>query len=114
YMFDGPGEVAEVVVVGQFADQADVVLPFDYVSVASQDPDVVKVATGGLMTAIGEGDTWLLASRGNVSAATSVAVGIADDGDGAIAQIFGIDAYPDSVTLIPEGGTRQVVTQLGT
>ena len=56
YGFDAAGEVSPIVVIGQFADQADVVLPFDYVSVTSSNPNVVRVSDTGLVTAIAEGD----------------------------------------------------------
>ncbi|MEY8842420.1 Ig-like domain-containing protein, partial [Cribrihabitans sp. XS_ASV171] len=114
YYFTEAGEVGDLVVVGQFADQADVILPFDYVNVATPDPDIIKIGSNGLVTALKEGDTHILAHRDNLSAATAVAVGIADDPNGAVAQIFGIDAYPDSVTIVPDGGQRQIVTELGT
>ncbi|OYU20118.1 MAG: hypothetical protein CFE34_01980, partial [Rhodobacteraceae bacterium PARR1] len=113
YAFDAAGEVSPIVVIGQFADQADVVLPFDYVSVTSSNPNVVRVSDAGLVTAIADGDGYITARRGGVAAATAMSVGSATDANGAIAQIFGIDAYPDAVTILPSGGKRQIVTELG-
>ena len=111
--FDTPGETADVVVVGQFEDQADVVLPFDYVSVTTLDPEVASVSSQGSLRTKSEGDTAMIATRDGINAGTAVRVGWARDADGAIAQVLGIDAYPDAVTVLTEGGTRQIVTSVG-
>ena len=113
YGFETAGETADVVVVGQFEDQADVVLPFDYVSVTTLDPDIASVSAQGTLRTKSEGDTALIASRDGINAGTAIRVGWASDALGSIAQILGIDAYPDAVTILPTGGTRQIITSVG-
>ncbi|MGX9354809.1 putative Ig domain-containing protein [Roseobacteraceae bacterium S113] len=114
FAFDEPGQVGEVVAIGQFEDQADVLLDGDYVTFTLEDPTVAQLSSTGVLTALKDGDTYLTATRGSLTAAAGVRVGIAPSGNAAIAQLFGIDAYPDTVTILPGGGSRQIVTSVGT
>ncbi|MCA9184291.1 MAG: Ig-like domain-containing protein, partial [Planctomycetales bacterium] len=107
------GENLDVDIFGDFADQRDVPLPLEYVQARILDTTVVTIDANGLIQALQEGDTALVASRGNITAATSIGVGIPEDTRGQIAFSFGISAYPDSVT-IPPSGSRQIVVGLGT
>ncbi len=114
YRFSSAGEVSQVIVIGDFADQEDVILPFDYVDVQTMDPEVAVVNSNGILTTRGDGDTALVARRGGIADGTVVTVGVPNDPDGMISLYYGIDAYPDSVTILPNGGSRQIVTSVGT
>jgi hypothetical protein len=107
-----PGTAARVEVIGDFADQADVVLPLDYVGTRLENTSIATLTRDGVLSAAApEGTTILLASRGALTVATSVTVG-EPDVQGAIGYFHTIDAYPDAITLVPEGGNRQIVVNL--
>jgi hypothetical protein len=101
-----------MVVLGQFADQADVVLPLDYVTVQILDPAIATISASGVVTAKQDGVTTLVVRRGDLQAATAIGVGVPEDSLGLVAHVFGIDAYPNAVTLAP-AGQRQIVVSLG-
>ncbi|MCB2028921.1 MAG: hypothetical protein KDH18_09735, partial [Rhodoferax sp.] len=102
-------------VYGDFADQQDVLLPFDYVDVTTLHPDIATISAQGLLTALSDGHSVLLATRGAVTAATVIGVGKPDVNDYHLhtSWLYGIDAYPDTVTILPDGGSRQIVVSLG-
>ena len=102
-----------VVLEGDFADQQDVVLTLDYVNLALLDPSIASLSPQGLLTMTKDGATALVASRGAITAATVVGVGQPTDPAGLLTLYYGIDAYPDTVTLLPEGGTRQTIVKRG-
>lgn len=107
-----PGTAARVEVIGDFADQADVVLPLDYVGTRLENTSIATLTRDGVLSAAApEGTTILLASRGALTVATLVTVG-EPDVQGAIGYFHTIDAYPDAITLVPEGGNRQIVVNL--
>ena len=60
-----------------------------------------------------EGRTALVAERNGIVAATVVAAGQPATASGLITYYFGNDAYPDSVAILPDGGTRQTVVKRG-
>ena len=72
-----PGDVQQISVTGDFADQSGVVLPASYVTFQSSDPSVFSVTATGQLTAIGDGTAVLLVSTQGFLAATAVAVGFA-------------------------------------
>ena len=113
FRFELPGDTAPLVVVGQFEDQEDVVLPFDYVQVSTLDNSVAAVSSQGVLRTKKIGDTALIARRDGIAAGTAVRIGTASDFEGQIAQLFGLDVYPDTVTILPESGTRTIVTAIG-
>ncbi|MCU0915393.1 MAG: tandem-95 repeat protein [Planctomycetes bacterium] len=106
------GATGTIVVLGQFADQADVVLPLDYVTAQILDPTIATISASGVVTAKQNGTTTLVVRRGNLQAATAIGVGLPGDSRGLVLHVFGIDAYPNAVTLAP-GGQRQIVVSLG-
>ena len=108
------GQSQRVQVVGDFADQQDVLLPLEYLTVDVLDPDVAMISSLGVVTGTSSGSTALVATRGSITVATAIGVGDPVDNLATIARFFGIDAYPDAVTIVPDGGTRQVVVTLGT
>ncbi|MDH4177677.1 MAG: putative Ig domain-containing protein, partial [Thermoleophilia bacterium] len=108
-----PGHAVAVDVIGDFADQADVSLPWSYVSTWTLDPTVAALTPEGTLAGLAEGTTALVAERGLLTAATAVAVGAPLYDGGSIGYYFHIDAYPDSVAIVPDGGSRQIIVSLG-
>ncbi|MFA7603825.1 MAG: CARDB domain-containing protein, partial [Novosphingobium sp.] len=110
--FSDPGLDLTVGLIGTFADQSGVYLPYSYVQATVGDGSVIGLSNNGSMLALKDGATHLKVSRGNVAAATTVTVGYPKTGLEIMTATFDIDAYPDSVTLLPTGGTRQIITSM--
>jgi VCBS repeat-containing protein/YD repeat-containing protein len=106
------GDLATVQLVGDFSDELNVTLSADYVTLATLDPGIAKLGGGGVLTGVAGGATVLTAMRGNIQAATAVAVGVPQSPGDLRAYYFGIDAYPDAISLTP-GTARQMVVQSG-
>ncbi|HND53454.1 MAG TPA: Ig-like domain-containing protein, partial [Pirellulaceae bacterium] len=94
-------------VVGDFADQSDVVLPAGYVSFESLEPRIAMVSAQGLIRAQSNGATAVVARRNDVVAATAVTVGIPTSVLPQMLYARGLYAYPASLSLDVAGGTRQ-------
>jgi len=101
------GEQLELQVVADFADQEDVVLPGDYLTWNSVTPGVANISDRGSVTGVKDGTTIFSAQRDGLSAVTAARVGEAGvpgteaELNTAIAEYFGLDVYPDAVTLTP-------------
>src|SRR5690606_42047314 len=76
------------------------------------DSSIVNLSDTGSLLSLKEGATYLKVSRGNISTATAITVGHPKTGLEIMTAAFDIDAYPDSVTLLPNGGVRQIVTTM--
>jgi YD repeat-containing protein len=105
-------EGTRLVVIGDFADQQDVVLPASYLTFTSSNPAVASVSGSGYVAGLANGTAAVSVSRGPVQAATAVAVG----DPGTIREIYlsvaGLNTYPQTFTLT-EGGSRQMVIRVG-
>ena len=110
--FSDPGLDLTVGLVGTFADQSNVYLPYSYVQATVGDGSIVSLSDAGMMMSLKNGATYLKVSRGDIAAATTVTVRYPQTGMEILTAAFGIDAYPDTVTLLPTGGTRRIITQL--
>ena len=71
----GAGADTQLTLIGTFADQEDVVLPYSYVNARVGDTSVVRLTEGGTLLSLTEGATFLQVTRGNISAATTLTVG---------------------------------------
>ncbi len=107
-----PGDQYALKFIGDFADEQDVELPADYLSLSSFDPSVAAVNAAGELTALKEGTGGLLVSRGLISAATAISVGTPRSAAEIFTYYFGIDAYPDTLSMTA-GTLRQMVVQRG-
>ena len=108
------GENEVVQIIGHFADQQDVPIPFDYLDqVDVVDETVARLTEGGVLSAVQAGDTVLQVGRGTIAAATTVSVGVPSDHSGFTAQLLGIDAYPNSVSIPLGDGEKQITVSLG-
>ncbi|HEY0229232.1 MAG TPA: Ig-like domain-containing protein, partial [Mycobacterium sp.] len=104
----GVGGTQNMVLVGDFEDQQDVVLPSSYISFQTLDSSVALVSATGQLQGLHDGTTVLLASSHGVVAATAVTVGVPTDALGLRLYNQGIDLYPLAVSLSSNGGTRQL------
>lgn len=107
------GEAARLVVIGDFADQQQVILPTTYVTITSSAPGVASVVGDGLVSAITNGSSVLFVRRGPIQAATAVRVGFPIGLTAQLAYFRGIEVYPGSVALSLAGGTRQLSVHTG-
>jgi hypothetical protein len=99
------GESTQLTVLGDFADQKGVVLPASYLTYASLNPGVAPIDAFGKVTGLADGTSILSASRNNIQAVTAARVGkmpipANDDESNALqAEIYGLNVYPQAVTL---------------
>ena len=99
------GENTELIVLGDFADQQDVVLPDSYLTYTSFNPEVASIDSSGNVTGKGDGTSILSASRNNLQAVTALRVGElpapTNDAEfnAALAEIYGLNVYPKAVTM---------------
>ncbi|MEG4291151.1 DUF4114 domain-containing protein [Microcoleus sp. C2C3] len=109
------GENTELVVLGDFADQQDVVLPDSYLTYTSLNPEVAPIDATGKVTGLTNGTSILSASRNNLQAVTAVRVGElpapTNDAEfnGALAEINGLNVYPKAVTMTAGMGRSLLV-----
>ncbi|MFN0038823.1 MAG: tandem-95 repeat protein, partial [Burkholderiales bacterium] len=105
----GIGGSLQLELIGDFADQQDVLLPASYLTFSSTNPDSGRVGTNGRVAGLARGEGALVATRGNILAATAFLVGKpATLSDTALA-LSGLDVYPGAVTVVPNGGERNIV-----
>ncbi len=100
---------------GDFADQQDVVLPDSYLTYTSLNPEVAPIDATGKVTGLTNGTSILSASRNNLQAVTAVRVGElpapTNDAEfnGSLAEINGLNVYPKAVTMTAGMGRSLLV-----
>ena len=110
------GEGFEIVAIGDFADQEDVILPGDYLTWSS-DNELVATVDDGRITATGDGTTIFSASRNGISAVTTSRVGdmpfpkTDEQYNVSLAEEYGLNVYPQSVTLTA-GVEREILVSI--
>ncbi|MDM9385690.1 PKD domain-containing protein [Chlorogloeopsis sp. ULAP01] len=109
-------ESAELVVIGDFADQENVVLPYSYLQFASDNSAVAVVTSTGKVTPLSDGVSVLSAGRNGITAVTTLRVGELLPTNQAqlnvaIAEQEGLDLYPEAV-MLTQGVTRQLLVGL--
>ena len=102
-----PQSAQQAVMIGDFADQKEVVLDPSYVNFTSTTSSVASVSATGRLQALANGSTMLVASTHGYQAATALTVGIPQDAAGQLLFTSGLDMYPLAVSLSSLGGTRQ-------
>ncbi|MEG4336309.1 DUF4114 domain-containing protein [Microcoleus sp. D3_18_C2] len=109
------GESTELIVLGDFADQQNVVLPDSYLTYTSFNPEIAPIDAAGNVTGLINGTSILSASRNNLQAVTAVRVGElpAPTNDAefnqALAEIYGLNVYPKAVTMTAGMGRALLV-----
>lgn len=107
-----PGQTQRLVVLGDFADQEDVLLPASYLTFVSTVPSVAPVASNGQVTAVTNGSSVVVASHGTIQAATAVSVGIPTEVNQQLLMVLGLNVYPEAPSLPSSRGTRQLSASL--
>ena len=108
------GEQFELQVIADFADQEDVLLPGNYLNWSSESNGVASISDLGVAIGIDNGTTIFTAQRDGLSAVTASRIGKAPfptteaELNTAIAEYYGLDVYPDAVTLT-QGVERQII-----
>ena len=105
------GRAGQAVMIGDFADQQDVVLDPSYVTFLSTVPSVATVSSQGHVQALADGTGILLVTSHGLQAASAITVGIPQDALGKQLYDVGLDPFPLAVSLSSHGGTRQFVVQ---
>ncbi|PSF28557.1 hypothetical protein C7H19_24555, partial [Aphanothece hegewaldii CCALA 016] len=111
------GEQIGLKVIGDFADQQDVVLPNDYLTWYSENATVASVTGMGLVTGLSNGTTVLGAERNGIQAVTASRIGKIPAPTNqtefhiALAEEQGLEIYPDAVTLTA-GVNRQILVTI--
>jgi YD repeat-containing protein len=106
------GASTQLEVIGNFADQDNVPLPLDFFTADVIDDTVIALSSNGQVDGLREASTAIVISRGTLSAATNVVVGLPGDLSEIAALFLGVDAYPDTITL-DVGSAKQMVVQRG-
>ena len=94
-------------VIGDFADQEDVLLSGDYLTWRSENSSVANISQTGLLTGLKDGTTILSAERDGISLATAAKVGKTTAPTNSaefyanIAEKSGLDIFPEAVTIAP-------------
>jgi YD repeat-containing protein len=110
------GESQVLQVEGDFADQENVLLPWSYLNLSSENSTVASVGLGQV-TGLNNGLSILKADRNGLQAVTVVRVGQIPTPKNqqelyiTIAEEQGLKLYPQAVTLI-EGGKRQLLVSI--
>jgi YD repeat-containing protein len=107
-----PGQIFQVVVVGEFADGFTSVLPASYYTLQTNSPAIASVTASGQLTAVADGATVLTVSSHGIEAATAVTVGVPTDPTQQSLYALGLDVYPAAVSLPSIGGVRQIDVSL--
>ncbi|MCC3513526.1 MAG: Ig domain-containing protein group 2 domain-containing protein, partial [Microcoleus sp. PH2017_17_BER_D_A] len=100
-----PGDNTKLVVLGDFADQKGVVLPDSYLTYTSLNPEIAPIDPFGKITGLANGTSIFTASRNNIQAVTAARIGELpipandDEWNALLAEIYGLDVYPQAVTL---------------
>ena len=99
------GDNTELTVLGDFADQKGVVLPDSYLTYTSLNPGVAPIDTFGKVRGLADGTSIFSASHNNIQAVTAARVGELpipandDEWNALLAEIYGLDVYPQAVIL---------------
>ncbi|MBV6627230.1 MAG: PKD domain-containing protein [Rivularia sp. (in: Bacteria)] len=111
------GESTELVVVGDFSDQEDVILPASYVRFGSESGLVADVNEYGVLSGLSDRVEIVTVRKNGISAVTAVRMGDipAPSNDSefyvALAEQDGLQLYPEAVTLTTNM-TRQLLVGL--
>ena len=110
------GESTQLVVVGDFKDQDDVILPASYVNFGSGNGLVADINQYGVLSGVSDGVEIVSVENDGISAVTAVRVGDLEPTNQeefyqSIAEYYGLNIYPGAVTLT-QGVDRQIFVAL--
>ncbi|MBF2017367.1 MAG: putative Ig domain-containing protein [Rivularia sp. T60_A2020_040] len=107
------GESTQLVVIGDFSDQDDVILPASYLQFGSENELVGRITDTGVLVGEGDGVSIVSVGRGGISAVTALRVGDLLPTNEAennilLAESNGLNVYPGAV-ILTEDATRQML-----
>ncbi|MDB5349719.1 MAG: repeat protein, partial [Planctomycetota bacterium] len=108
-----PGHSRVLVPVGDFTDQAGVVLPGNYVAFMTSANGIASISADGRLNALSTGDAEIHMARGSLQAATVVRVGTQATFNTVLLASVGLTVSPQAVTLAV-GDYRQLHVSLAT
>ena len=98
------GARLQLSVIGDFADESGVVLPWKYLT-SSISGTAATMSAAGLLTGISNGFGVVVVNRGAITAATAIVGGEPNRFEN-IQLAYGLDVYPETLTLVPNGATK--------
>ncbi|NJL77654.1 MAG: tandem-95 repeat protein, partial [Richelia sp. SM2_1_7] len=107
------GESTQLVVIGDFSDQDDVILPASYLQFGSENELVGRITDTGVLSGLSDGVSIVSVGRGGISAVTALRVGDLLPTNEAennilLAESNGLNVYPGAV-ILTEDATRQML-----
>ncbi|MFM6895915.1 MAG: Ig-like domain-containing protein, partial [Microcystis panniformis] len=101
-------EKTQLVFIGDFADQEDVILPANYLTLASSNPTTATINNNGQVLGLAAGNGVISVSRNEIQAVTAFNVGIPTEGLDQALLILGLETFPQTLALAGQGDTRQL------
>lgn len=102
------GERTQLIFIGDFADQKDVILPSNYLTLASSNPTAATINPSGQVLGLAEGNGVISVSRNGIQAVTAFNVGIPTEAIEQAILVLGLGKYPETLALPSQVGTRQL------
>ncbi|MDE3034800.1 MAG: beta-propeller fold lactonase family protein, partial [Nitrospirota bacterium] len=109
---DGPKHSTTLQLIGDFADEQDVLLPGSYLTFASTNPTAGTISASGRLSGQTVGTGVITATSHGLQAATAFSVGIPEDQTQQFLYGLGLNVYPGGVTLVENTGQRQILANL--
>ncbi|MFM6661907.1 MAG: Ig-like domain-containing protein, partial [Microcystis panniformis] len=95
-----------------FADQEDVMLPANSLTLASSNPTAATINSNGQVLGLAEGNGVISVSRNGIQAVTAFNVGIPTEAIEQAILVLGLGKYPETLALATQVGTRQLKVDL--
>ena len=110
------GESTQLVAIGDFSDQEDVILPASYVNFGSGNGLVADINEYGVLSGVSDGVEIVSVRKNGIEAVTAVRIGDLQPTNQeelylSIAENYGLNIYPGAVTLT-QGVDRQIFVAL--
>ncbi len=107
------GESTQLVAIGDFTDQEDVILPASYLQFANDNELVARVTDTGVLVGEGDGVSIVSVQKNGIEAVTAVRVGDllptnSSENNILLAENNGLNVYPGAV-ILTEDATRQML-----
>ncbi len=106
------GERTQLVFIGDFADQKDVILPSNYLTLVSSNPTAATINPNGQVLGLAAGNGVISVSRNGIQAVTAFNVGIPTEAIEQAILVLGLGKYPETLALATQVGTRQLKVDL--
>ncbi|MBD2200392.1 MULTISPECIES: CARDB domain-containing protein [Calothrix] len=102
------GDRTQLVFIGDFTDQQDVILTGNYLALTSSNPTAATINQLGQVLGLADGTGVISGSRNGLQAVTAFSVGIPTDPVQQATLLLGLGTYPETLSLSSAGGFRQL------